>query len=139
MSSFVYDSFWDDLQKGNIDLDTDTFYAMLVTSSYAENKKTHVKRSDITNEIAATGGYAAGGSAVAMTVTKDATNDRQNASFANQVYSSATITARKQIVYKHRGGASSADELVCINDFGADVIASGGTFTVNGSTIRIQN
>jgi hypothetical protein len=139
MASLVFDSFWDDLARGNINLSSDTFYAMLVTSSYAENKKTHMKRSDVTNEVPATGGYSAGGSAVAMTVTKDASTDQQNASFANQVYASATITARKQVVYKHRGGASSADELVCINDFGADVIASGGTFTVNGSTIRLQN
>lgn len=139
MASLIFDSFFDDLEKGNIDLDTDTFKAMLVTSSYVENKKTHVKRSDVTNEVAATGGYSAGGSAVAMTVTKDATNDRQNTTYANQVYAASTITARKQVVYKSRGGASSADELVCVNDFGADVISTGGTFTVNGSTIRIQN
>ena len=139
MASVIYDSFFDDLSKGNIDLDTDTFKSMLVTATYAENKKTHTRRSDVTNEVAATGGYSAGGSAVTFTVTKDATNDRQNATYSNQVYSSSTITARKQVVYKSRGGASSADELVCVNDFGSDVITTGGTFTVNGSTIRIQN
>lgn len=138
MSSFIFDSFWDDLEKGNIDLDTDTFKAMLTTSSYAESKTAHTKRSDVTNEVTGTG-YSAGGSAVTFTLTKDTVNNRQDAAYSNQVFSSSTITARKQVVYKSRGGAASADELVCINDFGSDVISSAGTLTINGSTIRIQN
>ena len=39
-----------------IDLDTDTFKLMLVTSAYTPTK-THAKRSDITNEV--TAGYIA--------------------------------------------------------------------------------
>lgn len=139
MSTFAYNSLPSDVAKGNVDFDSDTFYAMLVTSSYAENKKTHAKRSDVTNEVPATGGYTAGGSAVTATVTYDSVNDQINITFSNQVYLASTITARKQVIYKHRGGASSADELVMVNDFGADIISSSSTFTVPGSTIRIQN
>jgi hypothetical protein len=50
----------DDLARNNIDFDTDTFKAMLVTSSYTPNKDTHDKRDDVTNEVAGTG-YTAGG------------------------------------------------------------------------------
>lgn len=137
MSSFVFDSFLYDLAKGNIDADSDTFYGMLTTNSYAESKA-HTKRSDVTNEVPATGGYTAGGSAVAFTVTVDPVTHRVEITFASQVYAASTITARKQVIYKHRGGASSADELVCINDAGSDVISSSTTLTIPGSTIRLQ-
>ncbi|MGH7605401.1 MAG: hypothetical protein ACRENK_15575 [Gemmatimonadaceae bacterium] len=138
MASIIFDSFWDDLQKGNIDLDTDTFKAMLTTASYAESKGSHLKRSDITDEVTGTG-YTAGGSAVTFTLTPDLVNNQQNAAYSDQAFATSTITARKQVVYKSRGGAASADELVCVNDFGSDVISSGGTLTIKGSTIRVQN
>lgn len=140
MSSLVYDSFWDDLQNGNITPGSDTFYGMLTTASYAESKSAHTKRSDITNEVAASGGYSAGGIALAATVTKDTANNYQNITFADFVISSSTIAnGRKLVIYKHRGGASSADNLVAVNDFGSDVSSSGSTYTVKGSTIRIKN
>ena len=34
MASFIYNSFWADLGAGTIDLDTNTFKVMLVTSSF---------------------------------------------------------------------------------------------------------
>jgi len=43
------------------------------------------------------------------------------------------------VYYKRRGGLASADELVAVNDFGSDVTTSSGTFTLNASTVRIQN
>lgn len=141
MASIIFDSFWDDLEKGNIDLDTDTFKAMLVTSSYVESKTAHTKRSDVTNEVTGTA-YSAGGSAVTFTLTKDTVNNRQDAAYSNQVYAASTITARKQIVYKVSTGSPNGapyDNLVCVNDFGSDVISTAGTLTINGSTIRIQN
>jgi hypothetical protein len=79
MASLIYTSFFEDLARGAIDLDTDTFWVMLTTSSYTENKDTHTKRSDVTNEVAAGGGYSAGGQVVTFTVTKDTTNDRLDA------------------------------------------------------------
>jgi hypothetical protein len=50
---------------------------------------------------------------------------------------SSTITARKAVWYKSRGGASSADELVAVNDFGSDVISSSGTLTLPAATITL--
>lgn len=138
MASVIYDSFWDDLQKGNVVPSTDTYYGMLVTSSYAESKTTHAKRSDITNEVAGTA-YVAGGFVITATVTKDTVNNFQDIAFSDLVIAASTITARKLVIYKHRGGASSADNLVAVNDFGSDVTSAGSTFTVKGSTIRIKN
>lgn len=139
MASLVYNSCLDDLAKGNIDFDTDTFKAMLVTSTYSPNKDTHVKRSDVTNEASGTG-YTAGGATVTATVTKDTANDRVDISFSNPSWSSSTITARALVIYKSRGGASSADELVAYVDNGSDASSTNGTFTFNiTSPLRFQN
>jgi hypothetical protein len=138
MASLIYNSFFEDLARGAIDLDTDTFWVMLTTSGYSENKDTHTKRSDVTNEVSGTG-YSAGGQAVTVTVTKDTANDRLDVSLGSASWASSTITARKAVYYKRRGGAASADEIIAVNDFGSDVTSTGATFTLNASTLRIQN
>jgi len=138
MPSLIYNSFFEDQARGAIDLDTDTFWVMLTTSGYSENKDTHLKRSDVTNEVTGTG-YTAGGQSVTVTVTKDTVNDRLDVSLGSASWPSSTITARKAVYYKRRGGAATADELVMVNDFGSDVSSTAATFTLNASTLRIQN
>jgi hypothetical protein len=138
MADLIYNSAIDDMARGAIDFDTDTFKIMLVTSSYTPNKDTHDRRDDVTNEVTGTG-YSTGGSTIACTVTKDTANDKVTLSFAATSWASSTITARAAVVYKSRGGASSADELVFYNDFDADVSTTNGTFTVAASTITLQN
>jgi hypothetical protein len=139
MASLIYNSAPDEMARGDIDFDTDTFKAMLVTSSYTPNKDTHEFRDDVTNEAPATGNYVAGGEISTVTVTKDTANDRVTIQFGAVSWSSSTITARGCVYYKSRGGASSADELVAYADFGSDVSSSGGTFSVAASTITLQN
>ena len=138
MASLIYNSAIDDMARGAIDFDTDTFKALLVTSSYSPQKDTDLKRSAVTNEVTGTG-YTAGGVTTACTVTKDTANDRVTLQFAAVSWATSTITARALVIYKSRGGASSADELVAYNDFGSDVSSSGGTFSVAASTITLQN
>ena len=138
MADLIYNSAIDDMARGAIEFDTDTFKIMLVTSSYTPNKDTHDRRDDVTNEVTGTG-YSTGGSTIACTVTKDTANDKVTLSFAATSWASSTITARAAVVYKSRGGASSADELVFYNDFDADVSTTNGTFTVAASTITLQN
>ncbi len=138
MASLIYNSAVDDMARGAIDFDTDTFKVMLVTSSYTPNKDTHDKRDDVTNEASGTG-YTSGGVTSACTVTKDTANDRVTLQFASVSWASSTITARGAVIYKSRGGASSADELVAYNDFGADVSTTAGTFSIAASTITLQN
>lgn len=138
MASLIYNSAVDDMARGAIDFDTDTFKVLLVTSSYSPNKDTHDRRDDITNEVTGTG-YSTGGVTSACTVTKDTANDKVTLQFASVSWASSTINARAAVIYKSRGGASSADELIAYNDFGADVSTTAGTFTVAASTITLQN
>jgi hypothetical protein len=138
MPSLIYNSCPDDEARGNLDFDSNTFKALLVTSAYTPNKDTHTKRSDVTNEITGTG-YTAGGANCTVTVTKDTTNDKVTLQFGAVSWASSTLTARGCVYYRSRGGASSADELVAFNDFGSDVSSTGGTFAVAASTLTKQN
>lgn len=139
MASFIFNSAIRDVLVGNIDYDTDTFKVMLTTSAYTENKDTHTKRSDVTNEVTGTG-YTAGGASTTVTVAAvDTANDDVEITIGAASWVSSTITARKAVIYKSRGGAASADELVAVVDFGSDVISSSGTFTLTASVIKYQN
>lgn len=139
MASLVYDSAVYDASTGAIDYDTDTFYMMLVTAAYVPDKKTHAKRSDVTDEVVGAG-YVAGGSTSAVTVTNVTALDRTTVAFAATAWPASTITAAGAVLYKSRGGLASADELVAFIDFGGNVTSTAGTFTVTPSSpITYQN
>ena len=139
MASLIFNNAIFNNVKGNIDFDSDTFKVMLVTSAYTPDKDTHAFRSSVTNEVVGTG-YTAGGNASIFTVAAiDTTNDRIEVTLGGSAWATSTITAAAAVVYKSRGGASSADELVAYIDFGGNVSSVGGTFTLTDSLLRYQN
>lgn len=139
MASLIYDSYWDDLNKGNIVPNSDTFKGLLVTATYTPNKGTHAKRSDVSNEVSGTG-YTAGGTTVTLTCSLDTTNHRADVTVSGPSWANSSITSRALVVYKSRGGASSADNLVCYIDFTSDVTSTNATFSVTiSSPLRVQN
>ena len=135
MASFIYDSFLADVFSGAANT-SHSYKGMLVTSGYTENRATHTKRSDITNEASGTG-YTAGGVALTLTASLNtATHVLTLTIPAASWPSSSGLTARKLIVYRARGGASSADELVGCFDNGTDLV-SANTMTWNATTWTI--
>lgn len=70
MASLIYNGALENESKGMIDFDTDTFKAMLVTSTYTPDMDLHNFRSDVTNEVVGAG-YSLGGNTVTVTVTRD--------------------------------------------------------------------
>lgn len=138
MASVIFNSALDDAVRAIIDFDADTFYCMLVTSSYAPDKDTHTRRSNVTDEVVGAG-YTSGGTVAAVTVTKDTGFDRVDIELGAVSWPTASLTARGAVYYKSRGGAASADELVAYIDFGTDVTSTAGTFSLTASTLRIQN
>lgn len=135
MASFAYDSYLADVLAGNI-ASGDTYKVMLTTLTYAPSQTADLKRSAVTNEVTGTG-YTAGGQAIVPTFSKDTTNHKQVITFPSVTWPTSTITARRAVYYKSRGGASSADELVAVDDFGADVVTTAGTFTLAATTINV--
>lgn len=139
MPNLIYAAAIRNAFTGMIDFDSDTFYAMLTTSGYAPDQDTHAYRSSVTNEITGTN-YTAGGKAIPVGVSAiDATNNRVNVEFGPVEWPTLTASGvRQMVIYKRRGGASSADELVAVIDFGADGNVVASTYTVETSTIRVQ-
>jgi hypothetical protein len=138
MASFIYNTFWEDLGKGDIDLAVDTLRVLLVTSSYTADKDAHNRRDDVTNEVTGAG-YTAKGATCTCTVAVNTSLDRTTYTFSSVNWPTSTITARGAVVYKDRGGASSADELIFYNDFGTNIVTTATTFTVAQSVITVQN
>jgi hypothetical protein len=91
----------------------------------------------VTNEVAGTG-YTAGGAPVVLTVTREDANNRVKIDVGAVTWANASLTARACVVYKARGGAASADELIFYGDFLADKTASGGDFTANATSFFIN-
>lgn len=139
MASLIYSSFIEDCLKGKVDCSVDTFKVMALGAAYAENKETHSKRSQLTNEITGTG-YIAGGATVSVSVTRDTANNRIDVSLGAASWPNSTLAGvQKFAYYKSRGGAATADELVAVIDNGSPVSTSAGTLTLNASTLRHQN
>ena len=108
----------DHMARGNVNFGTHTFAAMLVTSDLSEaNLDAWVNRSNVTNEVAAGGGYTTGGVAVTATIgALDTTNNRLPITFSNPNWPTSSITARGAIVYRTVGSAAT-DLLVTYVDF----------------------
>jgi hypothetical protein len=138
MADVIYNSYKKDQMNGSIDLDTDTIYVMLVTSSYTPNQDSHSVRNDVTNEVSGTG-YTAGGAEITnKQVTQDDTDDEGVFDGADVTWGTSTITARGAVIYKSTG-AITTDNLIAYIDFGADKSSSAGDFTIQWSTEGIIN
>ena len=119
-----------------VDLDTDTIKVSLHTSTYTPDKDARDFHDDATNELSASGNYTAGGETLASkTVVADDANDRGVWDAADLTWTALTASAafRYGVIYKDRGGASSADELIAYIDFGADQQPAGSDFTIQWS------
>lgn len=140
MASLIYNSALWHQAKGAIDFDTDTFKCMLLENTYTPDKDAHDFLDDVEAHEASGAGYTAGGDDVTVTVEAiDTANDRVEITLGAASWPASTITARYAVYYKSRGGASSADELVAVIDFGTDVSSTAGTFSLSASTLRFQN
>lgn len=81
--------------------------------------------------VAANPGYTAGGIALsALTSTYNATGHTQTLGAANTVWAAITAVARYAVVYDSTPASDATRPLVLYQDFGTDVTATGGAFTV---------
>jgi hypothetical protein len=128
MADIIFNSFLSDVFAGNCNT-THTYKGILTAS-------THTKRSDVTGEVSGTG-YTAGGNAVTLSAAVNNSTNVLTLTIGAVSWPSSTITARKLIVYRARGGAASADELVCCVDNGTDLVSSNTTLSFAASTWEI--
>ena len=105
------------------DMDTDVFKIALYTSAANLDASTTVYTTS--NEVAAGGGYTAGGNTLTG-ATVSLTGTTAFVDFSDTSWSTATITARGALIYN----SSKSNKAVAVLDFGSDKISTGGTFTI---------
>jgi hypothetical protein len=119
------------LWNKEIDYDTDTIKVMLTTSSYTPDQDAHDYKDDVTNEVAATGGYTAGGNALgSKTVTYTGATNKHVLDCADPQWTTSTITARNAIFYNASPGADSTRPLIGYQAETGDVSTTGGNFDI---------
>lgn len=108
---------------------TDTVKVKLCSSTYVPDQDAHTYMSSVTNEVTGTG-YIAGGQALTgKTIGYTAATNVIMLDAADVTWSNSTITARYAVVYVDTGTAATSPLLGYV-DFGADVVSSGGPFTI---------
>lgn len=129
--------------NGTLDWDTATasdYKFMLLGAGYTPDQDAHDFRDDLgANEIAGTN-YPAGGFSLAnRTATTDAASNETRLDADDVVQAALTAAWRYGVVYRARGGAASADELIGWVDFGAteSVTVADVTFQWNTSGLLV--
>jgi hypothetical protein len=125
ISQAVCNSFKKELLDGVHDLDTggDVFKLALYTSS--ANLSGATTSYTTTNEVGASGQYAAGGGVLQSQQTSVASGVAI-VDFADLSFTGVTLTARGALIYN----STDAKKAVCVLDFGGDKTATAGTFTI---------
>ncbi len=103
----------------------DKFKIALYTSSATLNSAT--TSFTTTNEVANSGQYTSGGGALVNNGTSIASGVAI-VDYADRSFTGVTLTARGALIYNT--SATVTDAAVCALDFGADKIATSGTFTI---------
>ena len=125
--NFMCTSFKVELMKGVHNFTTgtgNTFKLALYDNSASFTAATTTYT--VTNEVAASGSYVAGGGAL-TNVTPTSTGTTAFTDFADLSFTSATITAFGALIYND---TAAGDPSVCVLDFGGAKTSTSGTFTI---------
>ena len=124
----LYDSFYNTIQDGSIDLDTDVIKVALLTSSYTPSAA-HDAYDDVSSyEVANGNGYTTGGATLGSKTIGTVANGVFDA--ADVQWSASTITARYAAIYKYDETPGNA-WLIGYIDFGSDQSSDNGSFTIS--------
>jgi len=139
--NFMCTSFKNELLYGVHDFDSstgDTFNIALYTNSASFTAATTAYTA--TNEVSGTG-YSAGGQAL-TSVNPTTSGTTAFTDFADEVFSTVTITARGALIYNTTPNTTSTsvtNPTVVVLDFGEDKTATAGDFTVVFPTADSSN
>lgn len=128
--NFMCTSFKDQLLEGVHDFRNsggDIFKLAMYTNSASFTAATTAYTA--TNEVAASGSYAAGGGAL-TNVTPTTSGTTAFTDFADITFTNATITARGAMIYNTTPAHTYTNPSVVILDFGTDKTSTTGDFTI---------
>jgi hypothetical protein len=139
--NYMCTSFKNELLYGVHDFDSstgDTFYIALYTSSATLDASTTAY--SVTNETSGTG-YSAGGQAL-TNVNPTTSGTTAFTDFADETFTTATITARGALIYNTTPNTTSisvSNPAVVVLDFGGDKTSTAGDFTIVFPTADASN
>jgi hypothetical protein len=139
--NYMCTSFKNELLYGVHDFDAstgDTFNIALYTSSATLDASTTAYSA--TNEVSGTG-YSAGGQAL-TNVNPTTSGTTAFTDFADETFTTATITARGALIYNTTPNTTSisvTNPSVVVLDFGADKTSTAGDFTIVMPTADASN
>lgn len=122
--------------KNDVDLETADLFLSLHTSSYTPDLDAHDFANDLTNELSNASGYTTGGVQIgAQTLSYDAASDQVRFDIDDPSWTfTATRTWRYGVLRNTRGGASSADEVIALLDWGSDqTVSTPYTLTIDAA------
>ena len=126
MASFIYDKFTIKAGDNTIDMDGDTFHAVLLADTYTPSS-THGVYTDISSdELATGGGYTNGGQALAGVPWAE-TGGVTKFDAGDVSWAASTITARYMAIMSN---TATLKDLVCLYDFTTNRTTSSTAFTV---------
>lgn len=137
--NFMCTSFKDELMEGVHDFRTtggDTFKLALYTNSASFTAATTAYTA--TNEVAASGSYAAGGGTL-TNVSPITSGTTAFTDFADLTFTTATITARGALIYNTTPAHTYTNPTVVVLDFGSDRTSTAGDFTIVFPTADATN
>jgi hypothetical protein len=116
----------------------DTYRMLLLGDLYVWSAA-HSTRANLSDEITAGGGYPTGGVSAVLTQSVDTSAGEHILTITPANITPGPITAaRYAAIVRWRGGAASADELICIHDLGLEV-ATVGAFTIPPIILRTRS
>ena len=125
----------ENITDGNIDLDSDSFRMVLVTSSWTPSQSTNGTWSDLSANEASGTGYTANGQAITQSVTRS--GNTVTFDCGDQSWASSTISAKYAVIVRDgdsNGALAAGDLLLCysnLDDTGGSLSSSAGTFAVS--------
>ena len=138
--NFMCTSFKQQLLQGKHNFTATTGHTFKV-ALYDNNASFTAATTDYTatDEVGATGSYAAGGGAL-TNVTPTTSGTTALTDFDDITFTSATITARGALIYNSTtDGGSSTTDTVLVLDFGTDKTATSGDFQLVFPTADVSN
>lgn len=114
------------IAKNTLDLDSDTFKAVLLASGYTPVVNTHALYSDLTNELSTASGYTAGGATLtSVAVTRSSGTVKFDADDVTWTASGGSLVARYLVVYAD-GATDRLLGYILLDDTPADITVNPG-------------
>jgi hypothetical protein len=127
----LYGLFFTSLMRKEVDMVNDAIAVQLHTSAYTPDQDVHQYKSSLTNEIAATGGYTAGGKDLTgKTLTYTPGTNTWMFDAADLQWALADITFRTAVALDRTPATDATRPLIGYQQSDTDIVASGGNLDI---------